>query len=89
MPRSKNHTRRVARTRPRGVMQVNAEGYGFVRTSEGEFFIPASKLGGAFDGDVVEVSPLPRSCRGQGRVAHEGTGGGRYSSSKPAAASSL
>ena len=85
MPRSKNHTRRVARTRPRGVMQVNAEGYGFVRTSEGEFFIPASKLGGAFDGDVVEVSPLPRSCRGQGRVAHEGTGGGRYSSSKPAA----
>ena len=85
MPRSKNHTRRVARTRPRGVMQVNAEGYGFVRTSEGEFFIPASKLGGAFDGDVVEVSPLPRGRRGQGFVAHEGTGGGRYSSSKPAA----
>ena len=85
MPRSKNHTRRVARTRPRGVMQVNAEGYGFVRTSEGEFFIPASKLGGAFDGDVVEVVPLPRARRGQGRVAHEGTGGGRYSSSKPAA----
>ena len=85
MPRSKNHTRRVARTRPRGVMQVNAEGYGFVRTSEGEFFIPASKLGGAFDGDVVEVSPLPRARRGQGRGSHEGTGGGRYSSSKPAA----
>ncbi len=85
MSRSKNHTRRVARTRPRGVMQVNAEGYGFVRTSEGEFFIPASKLGGAFDGDVVEVSPLPRARRGQGRGSHEGTGGGRYSSSKPAA----
>ena len=85
MPRSKNHTRRVARTRPRGVMQVNAEGYGFVRTSEGEFFIPASKLGGAFDGDVVEVSPLPRARRGQGRGSHEGTGGGRDSSSKPAA----
>ena len=85
MPRSKNHTRRVARTRPRGVMQVNAEGYGFVRTSEGEFFIPASKLGGAFDGDVVEVSPLPRARRGQGRGSHEGAGGGRCSSSKPAA----
>ena len=85
MPRSKNHTRRVARTRPRGVMQVNAEGYGFVRTSEGEFFIPASKLGGAFDGDVVEVVPLPRARRGQGRVAREGMGGGRHSSSNPAA----
>ena len=85
MPRSKNHTRRVARTRPRGVMQVNAEGYGFVRTSEGEFFVPASKLGGAFDGDVVEVSPLPRARCGQGRGSHEGAGAGRYSAGKPAA----
>ena len=60
MPRSKNHTRRVARSRPRGIMQLNPEGYGFVRTSEGEFFVPHAKLGGAFDGDLVEVAPLPR-----------------------------
>ena len=76
MPRSKNHTRRVARSRPRGIMQLNPEGYGFVRTSEGEFFVPRSKLGGAFDGDLVEVSPLPANAS-KGR-SHEGFGGGRY-----------
>lgn len=76
MPRSKNHTRRVARSRPRGIMQLNPEGYGFVRTSEGEFFVPRAKLGGAFDGDLVEVAPLPANAS-KGR-SHEGFGGGRY-----------
>lgn len=76
MPRSKNHTRRVARSRPRGIMQLNPEGYGFVRTSEGEFFVPHAKLGGAFDGDLVEVAPLPANSS-KGR-SHEGFGGGRY-----------
>lgn len=76
MPRSKNHTRRVARSRPRGIMQLNPEGYGFVRTSEGEFFVPHAKLGGAFDGDLVEVAPLPANAsKGHTR---EGSGGGRY-----------
>ena len=82
MPRSKNHTRRVARSRPRGIMQLNPEGYGFVRTSEGEFFVPHAKLGGAFDGDLVEVAPLPANVS-KGR-SHEGFGGGRYAH-KPAA----
>ena len=82
MPRSKNHTRRVARSRPRGIMQLNPEGYGFVRTSEGEFFVPHAKLGGAFDGDLVEVAPLPANVS-KGR-SHEGFGGGRYGH-KPAA----
>ncbi len=82
MPRSKNHTRRVARSRPRGIMQLNPEGYGFVRTSEGEFFVPHAKLGGAFDGDLVEVAPLPANAS-KGRL-HEGFGGGRYAH-KPAA----
>ncbi len=82
MPRSKNHTRRVARSRPRGIMQLNPEGYGFVRTSEGEFFVPRAKLGGAFDGDLVEVSPLPANAS-KGR-SREGFGGGRYGH-KPAA----
>ena len=76
MPRSKNHTRRVARSRPRGIMQLNPEGYGFVRTSEGEFFAPHAKLGGAFDGDLVEVAPLPANAS-KGR-SREGSGGGRY-----------
>ena len=82
MPRSKNHTRRVARSRPRVIMQLNPEGYGFVRTSEGEFFVPHVKLGGAFDGDLVEVAPLPANAS-KGR-SHEGFGGGRYGH-KPAA----
>ena len=82
MPRSKNHTRRVARSRPRGIMQLNPEGYGFVRTSEGEFFVPHTKLGGAFDGDLVEVAPLPANAS-KGR-SHEGFDGGRYGH-KPAA----
>lgn len=82
MPRSKNHTRWVARSRPRGIMQLNPEGYGFVRTSEGEFFVPHAKLGGAFDGDLVEVAPLPANAS-KGR-SHEGFGGGRYGH-KPAA----
>ena len=76
MPRSKNHTRRVARSRPRGIMQLNPEGYGFVRTSEGEFFVPHAKLGGAFDGDLVEVALLPANAS-KGR-SREGSGGGRY-----------
>ena len=76
MPRSKNHTRRVARSRPRGIMQLNPEGYGFVRTSEGEFFVPHAKLGGAFDGDLVEVAPLPvNASKGRSR---EGSGSSRY-----------
>lgn len=57
-------------------MQVNPEGYGFVRTSEGEFFVSRSKLGGAFDGDLVEVAPLPANAS-KGR-SREGSGGGRY-----------
>ena len=76
MPRSKNHTRRVARSRPRGIMQLNPEGYGFVRTSEGEFFVPHAKLGGAFDSDLVEVAPLPANAS-KGR-SREGSGSGRY-----------
>lgn len=34
-------------------------GFGFVQTAEGEFFVPESKMAGAFDGDLVEVAPLP------------------------------
>ena len=39
---------------------MNPRGFGFVKTSAGEFFIPRSKVGGAFDGDVVEVAPTRR-----------------------------
>lgn len=58
MPRSKRSARGQARRNPEGVLQVAAGGYGFVQTPEGEYFIPESKMGGAFDGDTVEVKPV-------------------------------
>ena len=57
MGRSRSHTRGTPRSYPRGSLQVSAGGYGFVETAEGEFFVPADKMNGAFDGDLVEVSP--------------------------------
>lgn len=57
MARSRPKTRRHPRANPRGVLRVMGDGYGFVKTSEGEFFIPSKKMGGAFDGDVVELAP--------------------------------
>ena len=39
-------------------LKMSGAGYGFVQTSEGEFFIPASKTADAFDGDVVEVARI-------------------------------
>lgn len=78
MARSRSHTRRAPRSMPRGTLVVHAEGYGFVRTAEGEYFIPPAKLGGAFDGDVVEIAPLSSAAskahRSSGRDAMR-TGG--------------
>ena len=57
MGRSRSHTRKTAHTYPRGNVVVRPGGFGFVQTAEGEFFIPSSKMNGAFDGDLVDVSP--------------------------------
>ena len=70
MARSRSHTRRAPRSMPRGTLVVHAEGYGFVRTAEGEYFIPSAKLGGAFDGDVVEIAPLSSAAS----TAHRSSG---------------
>lgn len=61
MPRSRSHTRRHPRSNPRGVLTVRGGGFGFVQTAEGAYFIPDSKMAGAFDGDLVEIAPLPTS----------------------------
>ena len=58
MPRMKHSARSQARRNPVGIIRVAAGGYGFVDTPEGEFFIPANKMGYAFDGDTVEVKPV-------------------------------
>lgn len=75
MGRVRSHTRRAPRANPRGVLMTRGEGYGFVRTAEGEYFVPASAVGGAFDGDVVEVAPLAH--KGSGGRARGGKRGGR------------
>ena len=59
MARTRSHTRRHPRSNPRGVLSVRGGSFGFVQTAEGEFFVPESKMAGAFDGDLVEVVPLP------------------------------
>ena len=66
MPRSTSHTRRKARSNPRGYLSVTQAGYGFVKTAEGEYFVPRSKLGGAFDGDLVEIAPSRRQAEHAG-----------------------
>ena len=67
MARKRFHTRRSPRSNPRGLISVTASGYGFVETAEGSFFIPASKMGGAFDGDIVEVAPMHIDRKHQGK----------------------
>ncbi len=72
-------TRGKPRTHLRGVMETDPRGHGFVKTSAGEYFIPRSRISGAFDGDVVEIAP-DRSSHGRPR-SHEG----RRKSDKPEA----
>ncbi len=59
MVRRSSKARKTTKARPRGIIELTARGFGFVKTSEGEFFIPASKVRDAFPGDLVEVAPLP------------------------------
>lgn len=56
MGRKRRPSRRRPKANPRGIIEVNRAGFGFVRTAEGEFFIPRSGVGEAFDGDLVEVA---------------------------------
>ena len=58
MARAHKKARCHPRRNPQGRLSVTRGGFGFVSTPEGEFFIPKSKMHGAFDGDTVEVVPL-------------------------------
>lgn len=62
--KSKKHsTRSKPHSYPRGTFEANERGFGFVKTSSGEFFVPESKTRDAMDGDLVEVSPIHASDR--------------------------
>lgn len=66
MARSSSKARRHPKARPQGVIDLSVRGYGFVKTAEGEYFVPASATNGAFPGDFVEVSPLSPDRSSQG-----------------------
>lgn len=71
MARNRSNTRGSAHSYPRGILSVMRGGYGFVQTAEGEYFVPAGKMNGAFDGDLVEISPVlqERSRKALARAA--------------------
>ncbi|WP_172136995.1 ribonuclease R family protein [Adlercreutzia sp. ZJ473] len=73
MGRTRSHTRRTPRSHPRGVLVARAGGFGFVQTAEGEYFVPAACMNGAFDGDLVEVAPIER--KGASKRGGHGAGG--------------
>lgn len=79
--KKKGHIRRRPRANPRGIMVARAGGFGFVRTAEGEFFISQYNMGGAFDGDLVEVAPItPNDDK---KSAGEGEDGDRGPARRP------
>ncbi len=55
--KGRNHSSRIAGNCPIGRIDIAREGYGFVDTDEGSFYIPANRTGGAMNGDMVEVRP--------------------------------
>lgn len=63
MARRRSHTRRTARSNPRGRIEMRRGGYGFVQTAEGEYFIPKKNTRGAFPDDVVEIAPVNQQGR--------------------------
>ncbi len=58
MARKDFKARRRNKIHPQGIIEINPQGFGFVKTAEGEYFIPRSKIGSAFPGDLVEIAPL-------------------------------
>lgn len=58
MARRSSKARKNPRSHPRGILEITTRGFGFVKTAEGEYFIPASKMYGAFPGDLVEVARI-------------------------------
>ncbi|MEG0665235.1 ribonuclease R family protein [Gordonibacter sp.] len=84
MARSRTHTRRHPRSNPRGILSVRGGGFGFVQTDAGAYFIPESKMAGAFDGDLVEVAPLP-PAGAKGKQPHQAGQGKVRACDQPAA----
>lgn len=67
---ARGHRRKQQGNCPIGRIEIKSEGYGFIDTDEGSFFVPANRMGGAMNGDLVEVRPRSeKNNPGQRRVA--------------------
>ena len=64
--KGRRHSSRIAGNCPLGRIDISHEGYGFVETQEGTYYVPANRIGGAMNGDIVEVRPR-HNVRGGGR----------------------
>lgn len=85
MGRGRSSARRRSKANPIGVLQVHERGFGFVKTAEGEFFIPHAKMNGAFDGDTVELAPAGRSSASSRSDASDVAESSRRSAHRPSA----
>jgi ribonuclease R len=69
MRKQKKKTRRGSTKRVVGLIRVHPRGFGFLRPEDGEereVFVPKRKMGGAVDGDFVEVEIFPQSFSDKG-----------------------
>ncbi len=57
----KTHSVESVGTLPVGTIEITSQGYGFVQTPEGNFYISKNKINGAMDGDIVRVRPISKS----------------------------
>jgi ribonuclease R len=68
MPRQSSKARRnKARQRRAGHVRLTRDGYAFVNTPDGEFFIPPNRLNGAMEGDHVQVAQVRDRRRNSGQ----------------------
>lgn len=72
----KNPTRSKPHQYPRGIIEINQRGHGFVKTPEGEFFVPRSKVNDAMDGDFVEVSVMGKRTQKRSSNGRDGSRSG-------------
>lgn len=52
MARRSSKARKHPKSHPQGILEVAPRGFGFVKTAEGEYFIPANERNGAFPGTL-------------------------------------
>ena len=79
-------TRRKQHADPQGIFEGNSRGFGFVKTAEGEFFIPASKTNGAFDGDLVQIARISSKDKKNAKKRCQGPSSATKASSQRAEA---